>query len=241
MNQDYVLNDKNYSNIFELGEDIYLHPHEFYQAFKSDPSILEFIKSRDNEKYQAILDLMADRYIPDAFLFHAAMILNPHQPLSYHKYRFASYKDLGKMIIGFAPKIDIYLLDLLSFGFVKEYMIMQKDDTKCPQLFEKISALTDACRTNKNLSYFQLGFFLYGTDNITYEHRLYKNLDAFLIEYLNTPGLIRLAQNFNNDYFIQAWSIETQGNDILYKRYKKIVELLQEKEELLNKEKAFYD
>lgn len=233
----YELNNIVFTDLYTLGADIYKFPHEFNIAFKKDPNILEFIKAQDPEKFQAILDLLADRYIPDAFLFYAALVLNSHQKLSYHKYQFNNYQEIGTAIISFSPKIDIYLMDLLNFGFIKEYMELQQDNKRMPKLYDKVAELTNDCRKNKNLAYFRLGFFLYGTQNVFYNHHRYKDLNSFLSEYMSTTGLIKLASNFDDNCFLYAWSIETKGDTSMYERYLKNIEILEQKEALLEIEK----
>ena len=65
--------------------------------------------------YNNIVELMSSPFQQDALLFKVQYILNPIMGLCYHNYYFDNFVSLGKQIIAYGPKTDIYLKDFLKY------------------------------------------------------------------------------------------------------------------------------
>lgn len=109
-----VIDNKTYFDLYQLGKDICLKPMVFYNELLANDELKRFIKESDEKKYEQFILLDKDKYSLDEYLFYVAYLFNPYQNLKYHTYEFDDLLDLGRLIIKFAPKIDVYLKDLLT-------------------------------------------------------------------------------------------------------------------------------
>ena len=103
-----IIDNKTYFDLFQLGKDLCLKPKVFSSQLYENEDLKRFIQDSDALKYQEYLKLINLNLDKDELLFRLAYIFNPYQNLKYHTYEFNSLTDLGKLIIQFAPKIDVY-------------------------------------------------------------------------------------------------------------------------------------
>lgn len=238
----YMIKDRQYDDIFTLAKDLQFYPKDFYRAIFQSKELLNFIKDQDQKKYQAILPLLQEQNIPqDLLLFKMTYILNPHLPLIYHGYRFTDYNEIAKRIIYFAPKIDVYLQDLITEGLLVIHAKLNNLDERDPTLFSKIEEYTHLAKTEPNIAYFRFGFYLYGTKDFYYDKKKYSDLKEFLASLMQASVLINFAQDFEQNGFLFALQIEDAKSPAIYERYRHAVNLYNEKKRRFKKEQAIQE
>lgn len=217
-----------YSNLFSLAKDIYLYPGRFYKAFK-DKELMKFIQDQDQKKHDDIVELKKKHYIPDVFLFKASYILNPYMELRYHGFLFKNYADIGKTIKKHAPKIDVYIKDLIRFDLLQEYMEAQGDNKKKPETYKKVLEVRERYKYKHNLGYFLLGYALDNDRYFYYHGKKFDDPKVFLSNYSTMHNLFEFARNFEVDCAFMAW-LEVLGHTSIINRYNNIVKLVENKE-----------
>lgn len=235
----YQIKDRQYEDIFKLAEDIQLYPRDFYRAFYKNQELLNFIKAQDFKKYQQILPLIDDHtLLQDVLLYKITYILNPYLPLIYHGYRFKDYRSIALRIIYFAPKVDVYLLDLLKEGLLLDHMRLNQLHDRDKELYRKIEEYTKLAKNEPNLAYFRLGFYLYGTKDFYYDGIKYRDLKELLSSLLSATTLIYFAKDFEESCFLPALQIEDAKSTAIYDRYQHVVSLYEDKERHFKREVA---
>ncbi len=224
-----IIDNKTYFDLFQLGKDLCLKPKVFSSQLYENEDLKRFIQDSDALKYQEYLKLINLNLDKDELLFRLAYIFNPYQNLKYHTYEFNSLTDLGKLIIQFAPKIDVYLKDLLTKGLLLHYIKINSYPINNPSLFKKIEDLTKLAKKKENLAYFCLGFSLFGVTNVNYEGVVYKNYSDFVNKIITNGYLKEHSDELEKNCFLFAFQIETYGNLDTYKRYIQLMRMFNDK------------
>jgi len=224
-----TIDNKMYLDLFQLGKDISLKPKVFFNELQNNEELARFINTCDQKKYDEFLKINPNSGTPDEYLFRVSYLFNPHQTLKYHTYEFANVKDIGRVIVKFAPKVDVYIKDLLEKSLLLQFITMKEYDKTQPEFYDKILELTNMSKTNPNIAYFRLGFFLYGTENISYDGKIFKNYKDFARYILAGTELKSRAAEVEKSGYLIALQIETSKSPNVYKRYAHTLKIFQDK------------
>lgn len=198
-----------YSSIEEFAKKIYLQHEEALALIKSE-KFLKILYNYNQKMYNNIVELMSSPFQQDALLFKVQYILNPIMGLCYHNYYFDNFVSLGKQIIAYGPKVDIYLKDFLKYKLLSYYMEITKYNIKNPSLYKNVKELEEEFLNNENRAYFKLGFLLEGSNIIIYNGKKFVESKK-LFEYLIMPvNIIDVAKDFIKNQYVLAW-LEIKG------------------------------
>lgn len=223
-----VIDNKTYFDLYQLGKDICLKPMVFYNELLANDELKRFIKESDEKKYEQFILLDKDKYSLDEYLFYVAYLFNPYQNLKYHTYEFDDLLDLGRLIIKFAPKIDVYLKDLLTKSLLLYFIDLGDSKKKQPELYQKICEFTALSQKNANLAYFRLGIYLNGNE-ILYNGKKYNNYNDF-VDYLLTEDNLKInAEELEKSQFLYAYQIESTKSLETYKKYRHLLKMFNDK------------
>lgn len=223
-----VIDNKTYFDLYQLGKDICLKPMVFYNELLANDELKRFIKESDEKKYEQFILLDKDKYSLDEYLFYVAYLFNPYQNLKYHTYEFDDLLDLGRLIIKFAPKIDVYLKDLLTKSLLLYFIDLGDSKKKQPELYQKICEFTALSQKNANLAYFRLGIYLNGNE-ILYNGKKYNNYNDF-VDYLLTKDNLKInAEELEKSQFLYAYQIESTKSLETYKKYRHLLKMFNDK------------
>ncbi len=199
----FLAENKYYDDFLSMGKDVYLYPGRFYKFFASKIFLRALYE--DKERYHKYAELMKENPSPDVFLFKMSYILNPYMSLRYHKFIFASYKEVGQAILSYGPTIDVYLKDLLICGLLKDYMVSQGDDKKQEGAFQTVCLCQKEADEDVETAYWKLGFLLSGTKELIYEGVKFTSPSEFFSSRLVLSSLVPFSRTFLQDKLVLTW------------------------------------
>ena len=141
------------TSLEELGRNMYLYP-EAFETLLVSTKFLKILKDENKELLEKLIKLNHEVRDVNAFLFHAQYLFCPHMELKHHRYSFSNLKELGKQILSFGPKVDIYLKDFLKYKLLSKYMVDQGYDVRNSTLYHKVLELEQLFLVNENKAYF---------------------------------------------------------------------------------------
>lgn len=199
----FISDNKFYEDFLSMGKEVYLYPGRFYKLFSSKVFLRAL--EEDEVRYKAYLLLMKENPIPDVFLFKMSYILNPYMSLRYHKFIFASYKEVGETILSYGPVIDVYLKDLLIYGLLRDFMIHNGDDKNKEREFSFVEECRKEAEEDVDMAYWHLGFLLAGSKTLIYEGEKYDSPKAFFDSRLSISSLVPFSRSFLKDKLVLTW------------------------------------
>ena len=222
------IKDQIFTSLEELGKNMYLYP-EACETLLTSTKFLKILKDENKELLEKLIKLNHEVRDVNAFLFHAQYLFCPHMGIKHHRYSFDTLKDLGKQILEFGPKVDIYLKDFLKFKLLSKYMVDQGYDIRKKDLFKKVLELEKLFKENENKAYFLLGFYLAETENIIFDKKEYSNVEEFFEAMLSDYYIVNYSHYLDDNQYIYAW-LEIKGFDKEISKFKALVDTIQKLE-----------
>ena len=149
--------------------------------------------------------------------------------LKHHRYSFSNLKELGKQILSFGPKVDIYLKDFLKYKLLSKYMVDQGYDVRNSTLYHKVLELEQLFLVNENKAYFLLGFLLAETDKIIFDNKEYDDIGKFFEVMLSDYYVVSYSHNLESNQYIYAW-LEVKGLKEKVKSYQILLNTIEQLE-----------
>ena len=125
--------------------------------------------------------------------------------IRHHGYNFIDFAALGKQIVLYGPKTDIYLKDFLKYQLLSYYMEVTKYDIKEPVIYQRVKELEEEFKDNEDRAYFKLGFILEGSNTIYYREKKYNQIDEFLKCAIKPVNITDFAARYIKSQYIYAW------------------------------------
>ena len=217
------------TSLEELGRNMYLYP-EAFETLLVSTKFLKILKNENKELLKKLIKLNHEVRDVNAFLFHAQYLFCPHMELKHHRYSFSTLKELGKQILSFGPKIDIYLKDFLKYKLLSKYMMDQGYDVRNSTLYDKVLDLEQLFLVNENKAYFLLGFLLAETDKIIFDNKEYDDIQKFFEVMLSDYYVVNYSHNLESNQYIYAW-LEVKGLKEKVKSYQILLNTIEQLEE----------
>ena len=221
--KDYVI-----TSLEELGRNMYLYP-EAFETLLVSTKFLKILKDENKELLEKLIKLNHEVRDVNAFLFHAQYLFCPHMELKHHRYSFSNLKELGKQILSFGPKVDIYLKDFLKYKLLSKYMVDQGYDVRNSTLYHKVLELEQLFLVNENKAYFLLGFLLAETDKIIFDNKEYDDIGKFFEVMLSDYYVVSYSHNLESNQYIYAW-LEVKGLKEKVKSYQILLNTIEQLE-----------
>ena len=216
------------TSLEELGRNMYLYP-EAFETLLVSTKFLKILKNENKELLEKLIKLNHEVRDVNAFLFHAQYLFCPHMELKHHRYSFSTLKELGKQILSFGPKIDIYLKDFLKYKLLSKYMMDQGYDVRNSTLYDKVLDLEQLFLVNENKAYFLLGFLLAETDKIIFDNKEYDDIQKFFEVMLSDYYVVNYSHNLESNQYIYAW-LEVKGLKEKVKSYQILLNTIEQLE-----------
>ena len=216
------------TSLEELGRNMYLYP-EAFETLLVSTKFLKILKNENKELLEKLIKLNHEVRDVNAFLFHAQYLFCPHMELKHHRYSFSTLKELGKQILSFGPKIDIYLKDFLKYKLLSKYMMDQGYDVRNSTLYDKVLDLEQLILVNENKAYFLLGFLLAETDKIIFDNKEYDDIQKFFEVMLSDYYVVNYSHNLESNQYIYAW-LEVKGLKEKVKSYQILLNTIEQLE-----------
>lgn len=199
-----IFKKNSYSSFEEFAMDIYKYPNEAFAVIKSQ-KFLKILYNFNQKMYNKIVELLNQPFQQDALLFKIQYILNPLMSIRHHGYNFIDFAALGKQIVLYGPKTDIYLKDFLKYQLLSYYMEVTKYDIKEPVIYQRVKELEEEFKDNEDRAYFKLGFILEGSNTIYYREKKYNQIDEFLKCAIKPVNITDFAARYIKSQYIYAW------------------------------------
>ena len=232
MSYKIIIENQVFFSLEEFAKNIYLYPDASEKTLTST-KFLNLLSSIDKDKFTKLVKLNHEVKDANAFIFLAQYILCPHMELRYHGYLFHSLEELGKKILFFGPKVDIYLKDFLKFRLLSKYMVQEGLSEKEPQTFKRVLELEKEYLENENKAYFLLGFSLAKCNTIVYERETFDDVKEFIERMINDANIVNFSLNLETSQYVYAW-LEVKGYTKIVNDYKSLVETIEQLEENTN-------
>ena len=216
------------TSLEELGRNMYLYP-EAFETLLVSTKFLKVLKDENKELLEKLIKLNHEVRDVNAFLFHAQYLFCPHMELKHHRYSFSTLKDLGKQILSYGPKVDIYLKDFLKHKLLSKYMVDQGYDIRNATLYNKVLELENLFLVNENKAYFLLGFLLAETDKITFDNKEYDDVQQFFGTMLSDYYIVNYSHNLESNQYVFAW-LEVKGFKEKVKSYQILLDTIEQLE-----------
>lgn len=216
------IKDEEYSSFEEFGRNIYKYYDEAYKLINTT-KFLALLKKENQELYEAIIKLRKEESNEDVFTFKVQYLFCPLMELKFRTYRFNSLKILGRKILLGAPKIDIYIQEVIKHKLISYYLKLQGYDVLEKKLYEEVLEVEKEYEDNPNRCYFKMGFVLAQTRKIVYRRRWYDNTASFFEEVLKPTTIHVFSQDFEKNQYIFAW-LELLGYKDKINKYISLVE-----------------
>ena len=165
-----------------------------------------------------------------AFIFKVQYIFCPLMELKYYKSKYSDIKELGRRIINGAPKLDVYILDMIRYKLISYYLKLHKYDELEPTFYKNVIHIEDNFVYNENRTYFKLGFILANTNEILFRRRWYKDINSFFKAVLEKTTIKEFSSEFEKSQYLMAW-LELLGYDKEITKFQSIVSTLEQWEE----------
>ena len=218
-----------FTSLEELGRNMYLYP-EACETLLVSNKFLRILRDENRELLEQLIKLNHEVRDVNAFLFRAQYLFCPHMELKHHRYCFTTLKELGKQILNFGPKIDIYLKDFLKHKLLSKYMLDQGYDKRNAKLYKKVLELEQLFLVNENKAYFLLGFLLAETDKIVYDNKEYDDIHQFFEVMMTDYYIVNYSHNLETNQYIFAW-LEVKGLKEKVKSYQILLNTIEQLEE----------
>ena len=137
---------------------------------------------------------------------------------------------MGKRILNGAPRIDIYIQELIKYKLISYYMRIQGLDKLEPGFYKKIIDLEESFSYNEIRTYFKMGFILSKSKEIVYRRRKYSDVKAFFDVILSPAIITSFASDFEKDQYLFAW-LEILGYEKELIKFDAIISSVEEWEE----------
>lgn len=199
-----IFKKNSYSSLEEFAMDIYKYPNEAFAVIKSQ-KFLKILYNLNQKMYNRVVELLNQPFQVDALLFKIQYVLNPLMGIRYHGYKFDNFSGLGKQIVLFGPKTDIYLKDFLKYQLLSYYMEVTKYDIKEPVIYQKVKELEEEFKENEDIAYFKLGFILEGSNTIYYREKKFTDIKEFLINAMKPVNITDFAARYVKSQYMYAW------------------------------------
>ena len=223
------IKDQVFTSLEELGRNMYLYP-EACETLLTSTKFLKILKEENKELLEKLIKLNHEVRDVNAFLFHAQYLFCPHMELKHHRYSFATLKELGKQILEFGPKVDIYLKDFLKFKLLSKYMVDQGYDIRKKDLYKKVLELEELFLENQNKAYFLLGFYLAETENIIFDKKEYTSVEDFFKVMLTDFYIVNYSHYLEDNQYVYAW-LEIKGKKKELSMYKSLIDTISKLED----------
>lgn len=223
------IKDQEYFSFEEFGENMYLYPDESFKLINSRKFLI-MLKNENEEMYQKILDLRKNEVQEGAFIFKAQYIFAPLMELKYYRVKYAKIEELGTRILYGAPRIDVYILDLIKYKLISYYMVLQGLDKLEPGFYKKVIDLEESFSYNEIRTYFKMGFILSKSKDIIYRRRKYSNIKDFFDVVLSPAIITGFASDFEKNQYLFAW-LEILGYEKEMVKFDAIISSVEEWEE----------
>ncbi|MBE6143120.1 MAG: hypothetical protein E7177_03955 [Erysipelotrichaceae bacterium] len=224
-----VIKDKTFTSLEEFGQNMYLYP-EACETLLTSTKFLKALGEENKELLTKLIKLNHEVRDVNEFLFQAQYLFCPHMGLKHHTYSFETFKELGKQILEFGPKVDIYLKDFLKFKLLSRYMVDQGYDTRKAILYKKVLELEEMFFENENKAYFLLGFLLAESDRIIFNKKEYDDVETFFKDMISDFYIINYAHNLESNQYIYAW-LEVKGLNRQVSKYHALLKTIEQLEE----------
>ncbi len=223
-----VLQDHVFSSIEEFARNIYLYPDASEKTLTST-KFLNLLAKVDKDKFNRLIEVNHKYKDANAFIFFAQYALCPHMELKYHGYMFKNLEELGKKILLFGPKVDIYLKDFLKYHFLSEYMETNGLNIQNVEIYNRVLELEKLFIENENKAYFLLGFALAKCNTIVYERESFTDVKEFFSRMIKDKSITRFSNELEQSQYVYAW-LEVKGYSKLVNNYRSLVETIEQME-----------
>ena len=223
------IKEKEFFSFKEFGENIYLYPEESYKLINSKKFLLS-LKKEDETLYEKVVDLRKNESIEEVFLFKVQYIFNPLMGLRFYRNKYASLKALGNKILSSAPKVDVYVNDLIKHKLISHYFKIMGFDKIEPLFYQKILALEETFSYNEIRTYFKFGFVLSSSDKIVYRRKKYGDIESFFKVILSPAVISDFASDFEKTQYVFAW-LEILGYEKEIIKFESVISSVEEWEE----------
>lgn len=223
-----VIQNKVFTSLEEFGQNMYLYP-EACETLLTSTKFLKILAEEDRQLLEKLIKLNHEVRDVNAFLFHAQYLFCPHMGIKHHRYSFNNLKELGKQILEFGPKIDIYLKDFLKFKLLSKYMLDQGYDTRKAHIYKRVLELEELFYENENKAYFLLGFLLAETDKIVFDRKEYDDVTEFFEDMISDFYLANYSHNLETNQYIYAW-LEIKGLNKEVSKYHALLSTIEQLE-----------
>lgn len=222
------IKDQVFTSLEEFGRNIYLYP-EACETLLTSTKFLKALADENKELFEKLVVINHEIRDVNAFLFHVQYLFCPHMELKHHGYSFNNFKELGRQILEFGPKVDVYLKDFLKFRLLSKYMKDQGYDTRKSHMYNRVLELEELFFENENKAYFLLGFLLAETDNIIYDNEEYNDVSDFLQHMITDYYVVNYAHNLESNHYIYAW-LEVKGLKNEVNKYRALINTIEQLE-----------
>lgn len=223
------LKDEKFSSFYEFGENIYRYFDEAYYLINTE-KFLTLLKKENEKVFNEIVALRKEEIDEDSFTFKVQYLFCPLTELKYRTYKFKTLKEFGNKILYGAPKIDIYIYDMIKNKLLSYYLKLHKYNELEEKIFNKVIEIENEFEVNPNRAYFKMGFALAETRKIVYRRRWYDSVSSFFAEILKPAEINDFKENFEASQYLFAW-LEILGYANELNNYQTIVTTMQEWEE----------
>ena len=217
-----------FTSLEEFGRNIYLYP-EACETLLTSTKFLKALADENKELFEKLVAINHEVRDVNAFLFHMQYLFCPHMELKHHGYSFNNLKELGKQILEFGPKVDVYLKDFLKFRLLSKYMKDQGYDTRKSYIYNRVLELEELFFENENKAYFLLGFLLAETDNIIFDNEEYTNVSDFFEHMITDYYIVNYSHNLESNQYIYAW-LEVKGLKNEINKYRALINTIEQLE-----------
>lgn len=223
------IKDQDYFSFEEFAKNIYMYPDESYKLINSRKFLL-MLKKENEAMYNSIIELRKSETQEGAFIFKVQYVFCPLMELKYYKGKYFTLEELGKRILNGAPRIDIYIQELIKYKLISYYMKIQGLDKLEPGFYKKIIDLEESFSYNEIRTYFKMGFILSKSKEIVYRRRKYIDVKAFFDVILSPAIITSFASDFEKDQYLFAW-LEILGYEKELIKFDAIISSVEEWEE----------
>ena len=223
------IKDQDYFSFEEFAKNIYMYPDESYKLINSRKFLL-MLKKENEAMYNSIIELRKSETQEGAFIFKVQYVFCPLMELKYYKGKYFTPEELGKRILNGAPRIDIYIQELIKYKLISYYMKLQGLDELEPGFYKKIIDLEESFSYNEIRTYFKMGFILSKSKEIVYRRRKYSDVKAFFDVILSPAIITSFASDFEKDQYLFAW-LEILGYEKELIKFDAIISSVEEWEE----------
>lgn len=243
---EYTFKDRTYTDLYQLGKDIYLFQEDFMKELRENKDLSAFIKATDLNKYQRMKKVLRFSFPEDIIAFRISLIFNPYIEFRYKKRRFDTYQQLGLFLLENAPEMDSYGQEIIHYNLLSLQMLFSSYAKSHNEEYQQVLEIEKEAENDISYSYFLLAFYLSKKTTIRYFGSEYKDVYS-LLYYLrrNKEDEAEVGLSLAHSQYLKAYSRFSKEqkeidaflhiNEELDRSENKLKNFLKQREEQLNR------